>query len=95
MLLGVMALVTVVVIVSQGCSLRIVTRKVCRFVSGTASNVQLIGPAVTGLPSRSIVSVPVQVPERKDVGDDGLVVVAAFPHAVDAKIRIAAVTRQC
>lgn len=51
---GVIALVAVAVTGRNGCCDRIVVRNVCRFVSGTTSNVQVIGPDVVGSPSRSI-----------------------------------------
>src|SRR5207244_9623232 len=81
---GVMALVTVVVIDSHGCCVRIVTRNVCRFVFGSTSNVHIVGPEVVGSPSRSIVTVPLHVPERNDCGVVGLVGPGALPHATAA-----------
>ena len=42
----------------------------------------MIGPDEVGSPSRSIVSVPVHVPARKDRGADGAVGAAPPPHPV-------------
>ena len=63
---GVMALVTVAVIGSQGFWDRIVTVNVWRFVPVTGSNVHVAAPELVGSPSRSIESVPVHVPVRND-----------------------------
>src|SRR5262245_54999128 len=68
---GVMALVTVAVVVNHGFCERIVTLNVCRFVPSTGANVHVTAPAVLGSPSRSIVSVPVHVPVRNDWAPDG------------------------
>src|SRR6185436_14357784 len=68
---GVMALVTVAVIDNHGFCERIVTLNVCKFVPSTGTNVHVAAPDVLGSPSRSIVSVPVHVPERKDCAADG------------------------
>src|SRR3954468_2992462 len=79
---GVMALVTVAVIDNHGFCERIVTVNVCRFVPSTGANTHVAAPDVLGSPSRSIVSVPVQVPVRNDcwaVGDVGTGVPP--PHA--------------
>src|SRR5215471_9546224 len=48
-----------------------VTLNVCRFVPSTGANVHETLPEVLASPSRSIVSVPVQVPVRKDCCPDG------------------------
>src|ERR1700687_1970752 len=79
---GVMALVTVAVIGSQGFWDRIVTVNVWRFVPVTGSNVHVAAPELVGSPSRSIESAPVHVPVRNDcwaVGDVGTGVPP--PHA--------------
>src|ERR1041384_1143306 len=81
-----MALVTVAVVVSHGFWERIVTLKVCRFVPSTGANVHETLPEVLGSPSRSIVSVPVQVPVRKDCCPDGEVGTGVPPPHVAAKI---------
>src|SRR3954454_20663445 len=76
-----MALVTVVVIGSQACCERIVTLNDCRFVPSTASNVHDTWPDDEGSPGRSMSSVPVHVPSRKDRPGDGPVgPLASFPH---------------
>src|SRR6476646_5139405 len=68
---GVMALVTLAVVVNQGFCERIVTVNVCRFVPSTGANAHVAAPDVLGSPSRSIVSVPVHVPVRNDCCPDG------------------------
>src|SRR5436190_9070196 len=68
---GVMALVTVAVVVNHGFCDRIVTVNVCRFVPSTGANVHVAAPDVLGSPSRSMVSVPVHVPVRNDCCPDG------------------------
>src|SRR3954447_23610410 len=66
-----MALVTLAVVVNQGFCERIVTVNVCRFVPSTGANAHVVAPDVLGSPSRSMVSVPVQVPVRNDCCPDG------------------------
>src|SRR3954447_16556904 len=68
---GVMALVTVAVVVNHGFCDRIVTVNVCRFVPSTGANVHVAAPDVLGSPSRSMVRVPVHVPVRNDCCPDG------------------------
>src|SRR3954462_11237870 len=68
---GVIALVTLAVVVNQGFCERIVTVNVCRFVPSTGANTHVAAPDVLGSPSRSIVSVPVHVPVRNDCCPDG------------------------
>src|SRR3954449_764560 len=68
---GVIALVTLAVVVNQGFCERIATVNVCRFVPSTGANVHVAAPEVVGSPSRSIVSVPVHVPVRNDCCPDG------------------------
>jgi len=63
---GVNVLVPVMVTGMNACWERMVVRKLCRLVSGTTSNVQLMGADTVGSPSRSIVTVPVHVPDRND-----------------------------
>src|SRR3954451_19962484 len=82
---GVMALVTVAVIDSHGFWERIVTLNVCRFVPSTGANVHVVAPDVLGSPSRSIVSVPVHVPVRKDCAADGDVGTGVPPPHVAAR----------
>jgi hypothetical protein len=77
---GVMALVTVAVVVNQGFCDRIVTLNVWRLLPSTGTNVQVAGPDVLGSPSRSMVSVPVHVPVRKDWVPDGDVGTGVPPH---------------
>ena len=55
---GVIALVTLAVVVNQGFCERIVTVKSAGFVPSTGANVQVAAPEVLGSPSRSMVSVP-------------------------------------
>src|SRR4051794_33202135 len=66
-----MALVTVAVVVNHGFCDRIVTANVCRFVPSTGAKVHVAAPDVLGSPSRSMISVPVHVPVRKDCCPDG------------------------
>src|SRR6476660_4212013 len=68
---GVIALVTLAIVVNHGFCERIVTVNVCRFVPSSGANVHVAAPEVLGSPSRSIVSVPVQVPVRNDCAADG------------------------
>src|SRR3954465_14645490 len=82
---GVMALVTVAVVVNQGFCERIVTVNVCRFVPSTGANVHVAAPDVLGSPSRSIVSVPVHVPVRNDCAADGDVGTGVPPPHVAAR----------
>src|SRR3954447_24401921 len=82
---GVMALVTLAVVVNQGFCERIVTVKVCRFVPSTGANVHVAAPEVLGSPSRSIVSVPVHVPARNDCCADGEVGTGVPPPHVAAR----------
>src|SRR3954463_1847278 len=82
---GVIALVTLAVVVNQGFCERIVTAKVCRFVPSTGANVHVAAPDVLGSPSRSIVSVPVQVPVRNDCCPDGEVGTGVPPPHVVAR----------
>jgi hypothetical protein len=69
---GVRAVEAAVSIVNHGCVDWMVTRNVWRFVCGTASKVQTIGPleggGAPGSPGLTwIVAVPLHVPARKDV----------------------------
>src|SRR4051794_7818334 len=89
-----MALATVVVIDSHGCCERIVTPNVCRFVFGSTSNVHVIGPEVVGSPSRTMVTVPLHVPDRKDCGVVGVVGAGDLPHAATAMSISGSVRRQ-
>src|SRR3954465_15750651 len=80
---GVIALVTLAVVVNQGFCDRMVTVNVCRFVPSTGANTHVAAPDVLGSPSRSIVRVPVHVPVRNDwwaEGDGGTGVPP--PHVV-------------
>src|SRR3954470_24697083 len=80
-----MALVTVAVVVNQGFCERIVTVNVCRFVTSTGANIHVAAPDVLGSPSRSIASVPVHVPVKKDCCPDGEVGTGVPPPHVDAR----------
>src|SRR3954463_13536424 len=82
---GVIALVTLAVVVNQGFCERIVTAKVCRFVPSTGANVHVAAPDVLGSPSRSIVNVPVHVPARNDSAADGDVGTGVPPPHVAAR----------
>ena len=82
---GVIALVTLAVIVNHGFCERIVTVNVCRFVPSTGANVHVAAPDVLGSPSRSIVSVPVHVPVRNDCCPDGEVGTGVPPPHVAAR----------
>src|SRR4051812_24894193 len=80
-----MALVTLAVVVNQGFCERIVTVNVCRLVPSTGANVHVAAPEVLGSPSRSMVSVPVQVPVRNDCCPDGDVGTGVPPPQAAAK----------
>src|SRR6266550_7562688 len=82
---GVMALVTLAVVVNQGFCERIVTVNVCRFVPSTGTNTHVAAPDVLGSPSRSMVSVPVHVPVRNDCCPDGEVGTGMPPPHVAAR----------
>src|SRR5882672_10451463 len=82
---GVIALVTLAVVVNQGFCERIVTVNVCRFVPSTGANAQVAAPDVLGSPSRSIVSVPVHVPARNDCCPDGELGTGVPPPHVAAR----------
>src|SRR3954449_11846032 len=82
---GVIALVTLAVVVNQGFCERIVTVNVCRLVPSTGANVHVAAPEVLGSPSRSMVSVPVQVPVRNDCCPDGDVGTGVPPPQAAAK----------
>src|SRR5262245_3863724 len=68
---GVRVVMALAVTGKNACCDRMVVVNDWRFVLGTTSNVHVIAPVVVGSPSRSMVTVPVHVPARKDDGSDG------------------------
>jgi hypothetical protein len=82
---GVIWLRTTAVIGRNGCCDWMRTLNDCRFVLGITSKVHVVAADVVGSPSRSMVSVPVQMPSRNDRGADGELGVASRPQPVIAK----------